>query len=181
MSKNYERKKCRTEVQQQSTTDSPQTLRVSIPLESFTAARVTSVFELSSRLKVASELPGNWMNMTNSSAEASNICLCYLTQRPPLHYSEVQYIIQIDQSLLWTLSVFSVNITIERCSMLASISRTMDCVDHVIQLVKKINEAVICVGNPDQQFVNLDFSGNHPSFCIYKICVYYVYLLQVKL
>ena len=95
MTKNYERKKCRTEVQQQSTTDSPQTLRVSIPLESFTAARVTSVFELSSRLKVASELPGNWMNMTNSSAEASNICLCYLTQRPPLHYSEVQYTIQI--------------------------------------------------------------------------------------
>ena len=132
MTKNYERKKCWTEVQQQSTTDSPQTLRVSIPLESFTAARVTSVFELSSRLKVASELPGNWMNMTNSSAEASNICLCYLTQRPPLHYSEVQYTIQIDKSLLWTFSVFSVNITLERCSMLASISRTMDCVDHVI-------------------------------------------------
>ena len=110
--------------------------------------RVTSVFELSSRLKVASELPGNWMNMTNSSAEAFNICLCYLTQRPPLHYSKVQYTIQIDQSLLWTLSVFSVNITIERCSMLASISRTMDCVDHVIQLVKKISDAVICVGNP---------------------------------
>ena len=88
-----------------------------------------------SRLKVAFELPTNWMNMTSSSSEASNILLCCLTQHPPLQYSEVKYTTHIDQLLMWTLSVFSCNISIERYSMLACFYFTLDCVDHVIELV----------------------------------------------
>ena len=39
--------------------------------------------------------------------------------------------------------------------MLACFYRTLDCVDHVIELVEKISSGDICVGN--QQ---LEFSGN---------------------
>ena len=59
--------------------------------------------------------------------------------------------------------------------MLACFYHTLDCVDHVIELVEKINSGVICVGNPDQQFVNLDFSGIPESFKSFSVLLYINY------
>ena len=105
--KKYERKKRKIEEQvmhQQSATTESSALPISIPRKVFTAAHVTNALQLNSRLKVAFELPTNWVNMTSSLSEASNIRLCCLTQCPPLQHIEVKYTIHIDQLLMWTLS-----------------------------------------------------------------------------
>lgn len=69
------------------------------------------------------------------------------------------YTIQVGKEMKWTLAVFSSSVEIERCSMLASLPHEMRCVDDVVGLLHMLNVGKLCVGNPNQQFVCLDFSG----------------------
>ena len=154
--KNYARKKKKIlESMQQlpatvrSSVSTEESLPISLPASVYTGGYVSNVAHLNTRLKLSYTLPFPWVNMTSSS---DKLILCYLTHRP-------MYTIQVDKELKWTLAVFSSSVETERCSMLASLPHEMRCVDDVVGLLHKLNVGKLCVGNPDQQFVCLDFSG----------------------
>ena len=162
VTKNYERKKYAARIQPQApplegSTTSGLTLTVSVPFSAFTAAAVSSVAQLHSRLTAANGLPQNWVNMTASAfpTPPPSLLLCRLQCRPPLFHSEVAYNIQVDQHLKWTLTVFNNRIEIDQCSLLAVFPSKLTNVDDVVALLQKIDGGKVCAGNPDQHFICL--------------------------
>ena len=139
-----------------SSASTEKSLPISLTASVYTGGYISNVAHLNTRLKLSYTLPFPWVNMTSSS---DKLILCYLTHRPPSNFSEVMNTIQVDKELKWTLAVFSSSVETERCSMLASLPHEMRCVDDVVRLLHKLNVGKLCVGNPDQQFVCLDFSG----------------------
>ena len=160
VTKNYERKKYAARSQPhtpslEGSTTSSVNLTVSVPLSAFTAAPVSDVAQLNSRFTASNVLPQNWVNMTTSATPTPSLLLCCLQCRPPLFCSEVVYNIHVDQHLKWTLTIFSNRIEKDRCSLLATLSSTLQNVDDVVALLWRIDGGKICVGNPDQKFVCL--------------------------
>jgi len=74
---------------------------------------------------------------------------------PPLFHAEVAYNIQIDLHLKWTLTAFGKRIEKDECSLISALPSKLSSVNNVLDLVTLIEEAKVCVGNPDKQFLCL--------------------------
>ena len=139
---------------------SPQSsLSVSFPVTAFTAAPVTTVSKLHSRLTATSVLPQSWVDMTGSTMEVEGLLFCRLQCQPPLFHAEVAYNIQIDLHLKWTLTAFGKHIEKDECSLISALPSKLSSVNNVLDLITLIEEAKVCVGNPDKQFLCL--TENH--------------------
>ena len=80
---------------------------------------------------------------------------CHLQCQPPLFHAEVAYNIQIDLHLKWTLTAFGKHIEKDECSLISALPSKLSTVNNVIDLVTLIEEAKVCVGNPDKRFLCL--------------------------
>ena len=130
-------------------------LSVSFPVSAFTAAPVTTVSKLYSRLTATSVLPQSWVDMTGSTMPVEGLLFCRLQCQPPLFNAEVAYNIQIDLHLKWTLTAFGKRIEKGECSLISVLPSKLSSVKYVFDLVTLIEEAKVCVGSPDKQFLCL--------------------------
>ena len=161
VTKNYERKKYAARMPQTPSLEGSATsslmLTVSTPFSAFTAAPVSNIAQLHSRVTAANGLPQNWVNMSAStlSTPVPSLLFCQLQCPPPLFHSQVAYNVQVDQHLKWTLTIFSNCIENDQCSLLATFPSKLTNVDDVVALLQKIDGRKICTGNPDQWFICL--------------------------
>lgn len=158
ITKNNERKRyaARDKSQMHPVQSSPNSsLSVSFPVSAFTAAHVSTVSKLHSRLTATSVLPQSWVDMTSSTMPLQGLLFCRLQCQPPLFHAEVAYNIQIDLHLKWTLTAFGKHIEKDECSLISAFPSKLSSVNDVTDLVTLVEEGKVCVGNPDQQFLCL--------------------------
>ena len=127
-------------------------LSVSLPLPSFTTGDAPSICCLLDRL-LRVGLPPHWVNATNSSAPAHQLTLCKLQQQQAALPVSVTFTLTISLSFQWSLSLVHRNMDGIRDGVLAGTPPSLRTVDHVLQLLSTLDSTKICIGNPEQRFL----------------------------
>ena len=126
---------------------------VSLPISAYTAGEVSSIQCLQTRI-CALSLPSLWIDAFDDSS-APHLSLCKLVRCQSTAQVEVTYTLTIDESFEWCLSLFSHRLDPTSYASLSHTPLSLRAVDQVFQLLATLDSMKICIGNPEQKFVDL--------------------------
>ncbi len=133
-------------------------LNVSLPLHSYTGGSPPTVRCLQDRLGTIG-LPPHWSTFDSPAFE--QLTLCKLQQQQP---ALVTFTLSIRESFRWDLWFAHHCITGIGDGVLAGCPPSLRTVDDVLHLLTALDDAKICVGNPEQRFLEAaSFRAEHES------------------
>ena len=125
--------------------DSP--LIVSLPLSLFTSSAVSSLFQLARRC--GNQLKEWRLSSWQTENDLHAISLSKICRGNP-------FTVIISADFNWSFFIGSTSICLQQCTCLASlISTHLNSVDLVGQLVTYIEKKSVCLGNPDDKFIEI--------------------------
>ena len=134
--------------------------KLSLPVSVYTEGNVHSLELLSSRLRSLS-LPESWMI---ASMNPLTLCKLRVHQESSQARADVSLSVSINNQLHWLLSVSNKQIDPASCPLLSGVLPTLTSVSTVWSLLKLLNATKICIGNPDQKFID---NWNHRSLTLH--------------
>ena len=130
----------------------PTELVVCPPLSAYTSSEVADASLLHTRLKESNEVPPGWMILEQSTP---TLALCKVQFCPLLHSSNTTFTLVVDQHCLWTLKLGDSEVRAEHCQLLAGIGSKLSSVDALVKLLLALNQSRFCVGNCDENIMQL--------------------------
>lgn len=125
-------------------------LSVLLPLSAFTTSDAPSIQCLLDRL-LRVGLPPHWVDTTDNSP-THQLTLCKLQQQP-VHPVCVMFTLTVSEAFQWSLSFAQQNIDGIRNGVLAGFPVSLRTVDFILQLLSTLDASDICIGNPEQRFL----------------------------
>ena len=154
--KNFDRKRRKLELRVSIPLEyiQPPPLVVSLPVSSYKSAVVEDVVHLRSRLETSGFLPFGWA-FSDGQPDASLSQPLTLHKLPDFGVAAgVVYELQVTHDLVWKLR-FGESIVEPSIELLKDCVLHIGCVDHILQLLSLLDEAICCVGNSDSKFLEL--------------------------
>ncbi len=156
-------------------------LSLSLPLSSFTTGDAPSIQSLLNRLLRIELLP-HWVTATESGPLIHQLTLCKLRQQQVADPVSVIFTLAIGESFQWNLMFVHHNIDGLRDRVLAGTPPSLRTVHHVLQLLSRLDSSKICVGNPEERFLEVashrvehtasgEYSSIIDSVCRVQVCI----------
>ena len=122
--------------------ESPVQLTVNIPLSIYTSLSTCDSIQLRARLTGSQLIPDSW-TLSQSSFVLT------------MAHMSILYTITVACNRSWSLSVGIRQIDPSRCNLLISVPLILTCVDHIVNLMKILDQSKICSGNCEPRFLTL--------------------------
>ena len=120
-------------------------LTVNIPLSSYTSLPTHDSNRLRERLTNTAQLiPETWTLCRGSFILTMVNAMCNML-----------YTLSVALNCSWTLSVGPYQIDAQKCHLLHIVPLILTCVDHIVALMKLLDQSKLCQGNAEPKFVDL--------------------------
>ena len=134
-------------------TDETSTMLVSFPLSAFMQRKITSVDVLLSRLEKIS-LPSMWVILGGPPLV---VCRMHSSQLQ----TAVLMSVKVTAELQWSATVLDKTVTSEMLPVLGEVPSTISAVTELCRLVDILDGVKLCIGNPDDNIVQLYHSSTY--------------------
>eukprot|EP00731_Ephydatia_muelleri_P023298 Em0015g881a len=134
-------------------TDETSTMLVSFPLSAFMQRKITSVDVLLSRLEKIS-LPSMWVILGGPPLV---VCRMHSSQLQ----TTVLMSVKVTAELQWSATVLDKTVTSEMLPVLGEVPSTISAVTELCRLVDILDGVKLCIGNPDDNIVQLYHSSTY--------------------
>ena len=127
------------------------TCPISLPLTAFMSGHVQSLAQLSSRVKAVVSKYDTW---AVTCADPLVICKIQVQNKEGTMVAVIATI-SISSDFHWTLSWNAKEVVIKDCPLFKDLPDKIQSIDDVDNILALIESAEVCVGNPDEKFLDL--------------------------
>ena len=132
---------------------------VSLPLTAFTTSSVTDLTALEKRVSESKLLPSGWtanlQTLSSSNATSSALTICRLQFPDVPTRVNVSFVLTIYEDFRWSVRFYGHTLETSTCVFLSSLPTALCSANLVHVVLTALDSATVCVGNPDQRFMQL--------------------------
>ena len=132
-------------------------LVVQFPLSAVLSVTVTDTTVFRSRLAASNQLPPHWLLANESTQVLPEVISSLVLYKPKEHKTLVAATgctssVSINSKLWWTVRIGLTQVTSDVFQEFLS---TLGSVEHLLQLLRCVDESTYCIGNDDSKFSDL--------------------------